>query len=195
MSTEKPRKPFGYCRHGEHWKCPIVIDIVRVDGGGQYRKYFVWMSLSYRGGRMRTCEVIEYGVKCEVKHFAKGMCKKHWKRARKHGDPLVVERVFEKREHEKWCSGCKAWLSKNEFAIARNRVDGLGSTCKTCQREERLHARFQITQDQFLVMLVKQGGVCAMCGTPEPGGHGTWNVDHDHACCTEGVRSCGKCIR
>ena len=31
---------------------------------------------------MRTCEVIEYGVKCEVKHFAKGMCKKHWKRAR-----------------------------------------------------------------------------------------------------------------
>ena len=40
MSTEKPRKPFGYCRHGEHWKCPIIIDIIRVDGGGQYRKYF-----------------------------------------------------------------------------------------------------------------------------------------------------------
>ena len=34
-----------------------------------------------------------------------------------------------------------------------------------------------------------------MCGTPEPGGHGTWNVDHDHACCPEGGRSCGKCIR
>ena len=53
MSTEKPRKPFGYCRHGEHWKCPIIIDIIRVDGGGQrIARLRMWLRLSHRRGEI-----------------------------------------------------------------------------------------------------------------------------------------------
>ena len=54
---------------------------------------------------MRTCEMIEDGVKCEGKHKAKGMCKKQSASA-KHGDPLVVERVA--RSVEK-CAPLRKW--------------------------------------------------------------------------------------
>lgn len=31
---------FGFCRHGHHHKCPVVIDIQRKDNQGTYRKQF-----------------------------------------------------------------------------------------------------------------------------------------------------------
>lgn len=37
-------------------------------------------------------------------------------------------------------------------------------------------------------------GLCAICGTDEPGVHG-WHIDHDHSCCPDNGRSCGKCVR
>ena len=52
MSTEKPRKPFGYCRHGEHWKCPIIINIIRVDGAVIQEIFRVWMPMPHRRGEI-----------------------------------------------------------------------------------------------------------------------------------------------
>lgn len=51
-----------------------------------------------------------------------------------------------------------------------------------------------LSDDDFARLLDSQGGVCAICGSPEPGGKGAWHIDHDHACCS-GRRSCGKCVR
>lgn len=36
----------------------------------------------------KTCSVIENDEKCEAKHIAKGMCRKHYRRWYEHGDPL-----------------------------------------------------------------------------------------------------------
>lgn len=44
-------------------------------------------------------------------------------------------------------------------------------------------------QEDWEVLLAKQGGVCAMCGGQNPN-----EVDHDHQCCP-GRDSCGKCVR
>src|SRR5690606_4577474 len=60
-------------------------------------------------------------------------------------------------------------------------------------RRSRLR-KYGLTQEQWGEMLAAQGGRCAIWRTDEPGGHGTWHTDHDHACCA-GRRSCGACVR
>jgi recombination endonuclease VII len=54
--------------------------------------------------------------------------------------------------------------------------------------------RTGLTPEAFAELIESQDGRCAICGSPDPGGHGNWHADHDHACCP-GVRSCGKCLR
>jgi hypothetical protein len=74
----------------------------------------------------------------------------------------------------------------------RNRSDsvGLASYCKPCHnvrgrenkekhrgstREYHLRHRYGIGQKDFEELLAAQGGVCAICGAPDP-----QHVDHDH---------------
>jgi hypothetical protein len=35
---------------------------------------------------MRTCTVIEHGARCPAKHYARGGCRKHYDRVRRHGN-------------------------------------------------------------------------------------------------------------
>ena len=143
---------------------------------------------------MRTCEIVENGERCGRKVKCKGMCGKHYQRVEKYGDPLVVKSVREKREHEKWCSGCEEWLPKENFFSNKSAAQGLAKICKPCMKAARILSKYGITQDQFLAMLESQGGGCAICATTEPGGTGTWNIDHDHGCCS-GEKTCGECVR
>jgi len=52
---------------------------------------------------------------------------------------------------------------------------------------------FGMTEADYDRMLERQGGVCAICGGPEPN-KSRFSVDHDHMCCP-GRKSCGKCVR
>lgn len=79
-----------------------------------------------------------------------------------------------------------------------------GSKCRECKkaesrtpqaRDKHLRNRYNITLDQYNQMLSDQNGQCALCGTNEPGGRGTWHIDHNHSCCPKAGRSCGRCIR
>lgn len=58
-----------------------------------------------------------------------------------------------------------------------------------------LKSRYGMTPADLADLLARQGGVCAICRTPEPGGQGKWHIDHDHACCPGKTRSCGTCVR
>lgn len=62
-------------------------------------------------------------------------------------------------------------------------------------RAYMLSYRHGITADDYDTMLVNQGGVCAICGTDQPGGRRSerFHVDHDHE--TGEVRGllCNEC--
>jgi hypothetical protein len=57
--------------------------------------------------------------------------------------------------------------------------------------------KYNTTVEWYLDMLIKQSGLCAICGHLSHH-HGTiqrLQVDHDHACCNTKTMSCGKCLR
>ena len=67
---------------------------------------------------------------------------------------------------------------------------------REARREAKLRSKYGLTEETLATMLAAQGGRCAICGTTEPGGIGTWQVDHDHSCCPSRRVTCGgKCIR
>lgn len=41
--------------------------------------------------------------------------------------------------------------------------------------------KYGITAERFAGMLAEQGNVCAICRSADPGGSGSWHVDHCHA--------------
>jgi hypothetical protein len=62
-------------------------------------------------------------------------------------------------------------------------------------RANSLKRRFGLTTEEYDALLAAQGGGCAICGrTPEENGR-RLPVDHDHACCPDRSRTCGRCIR
>jgi hypothetical protein len=61
-------------------------------------------------------------------------------------------------------------------------------------------ARYNLTPEQYSEMYERQGGKCRICRRPETqkannGLPKPLAVDHDHSCCPEHTRSCGKCNR
>lgn len=67
-------------------------------------------------------------------------------------------------------------------------------------RIANLKHMFRLTPEDYRAILEQQGGMCAICGVPEPQPFG-FGVDHDHTCCFEKnasgsyKRTCGRCVR
>ncbi|MEV4410522.1 endonuclease VII domain-containing protein [Catellatospora sp. NPDC049609] len=90
----------------------------------------------------------------------------------------------------KWCPQCGEVKSAADFARTKARASGLHTYCLPCHnqrsaeakdrlyggsREYHLRRRYGIGQAEFDELLAEQGGVCAICGAPDPE-----HVDHDH---------------
>ena len=91
---------------------------------------------------------------------------------------------------KKRCADCKQYKPVTEFPRNKNSKDGFHSYCKACnnartyESRQRLHGgsrhyhlkhRYGISADEFNELVRQQGGVCAICGRPDPE-----HVDHDH---------------
>jgi recombination endonuclease VII len=57
----------------------------------------------------------------------------------------------------------------------------------------RLVKNYGITLQELRDRAEKQGHKCAICGTSEPGGTGTWSVDHDHKTAKNRDLLCNSC--
>ena len=99
----------------------------------------------------------------------------------------------------KTCTDCGAVKDEIEFRVNH-------SFCKDCyrrryntperQRKSRLKHKYNLTIEEYDLMLADQNGECAICYTTDPGGSGSrFAVDHDHQ--TGRVRGllCSNCNR
>lgn len=62
-------------------------------------------------------------------------------------------------------------------------------------RRRYIIRKYNLTPDRYEALLEAQNHRCAICCTDDPGGRGTWHIDHDHHCCPPSKRSCGNCVR
>jgi hypothetical protein len=51
--------------------------------------------------------------------------------------------------------------------------------------------QYGLSPDEFKSLFAEAGHACALCGRDDK----PLVIDHDHACCPERKRSCGKCVR
>ncbi len=144
---------------------------------------------------------------CERLVSCYGYCHAHYQRWRRGSLNLEIP-VRVKRGNGKprpgylWCFSCRAEKPDDEMAGAattrsRGRYTGECKVCRTDRgsterRRQYIWQFYQLSLEEYNVLLVKQGGVCAICG--EPPKKNNLSVDHNHDCCS-GKKSCGKCLR
>jgi len=123
---------------------------------------------------------------CEVQNCAKGavgggLCRKHYMRKVRNGDPLVVlrlARIPESPPGYHWCSAHKEHLPESEFSRSN------AANCRTCIRTKRQIKNYGVA--------VMQGDTCATCDTDE-----NLCIDHSHVSgAARGVlcRSCNAAL-
>lgn len=115
----------------------------------------------------------------------------------------------------KRCGACDQVKDESEFSRNSRARDGLDYRCRTCKydyqkqrrnldpEQTRLDDRrysfktlYNLSENEWLTMIVLQDAKCAICGEDFPpyDGRTHIHVDHDHACCP-GKKSCGECVR
>lgn len=138
----------------------------------------------------------------DQKHKAFGLCKVCYRRKRFGQEP--------RRKLKLWadCHPTKAHIAKglcgkcyhNNYnkthpipTRVRHRRADAKRTTNASWRKAHLRRNFGITLEQYTEMLVKQGGVCAVCGGLNPTPTRRLAVDHDHK--TGKIRGllCGPC--
>src|SRR5690349_4999135 len=98
----------------------------------------------------------------------------------------------------KVCSKCKQEKSFDDFYTDRRTPDSKTFWCKSCVKQNqetryssasfkaknrrfKLRRNYGISLEDYDAFVAAQGGKCALCQTPPPGGsRNGFRVDHDH---------------
>lgn len=90
----------------------------------------------------------------------------------------------------KSCRKCGVELTSDNWNASFRRTKNY--SCRNCKNNYLTEWRkrnpgaykewkYGISQEEYEVLIEKQGDSCAICQTMEPGGrHNTWHIDHDH---------------
>lgn len=123
----------------------------------------------------------------------------------------------------RWCSGkCKAFVPSEDFYGKYPRCKNCTKSAVKAVRdgmspEERManadylwdwrvknseHVRakaigtkYGVTPEWYAAKLEEQGGHCALCPETIVPGRKFLFIDHDHSCCPDNKKTCGKCVR
>ena len=143
---------------------------------------------------------------CDKPYRARGFCINHYNKARADGMPLTLPRRKDnlccicgvRTIRYKTGSHCRECHADYERARRNANAATVNARRKELYVPERRRAqnlaKYNLTPEAFDKIMARQGGVCAICGiSPAPGTF--LHVDHDHSCCPESLRSCGRCVR
>lgn len=125
---------------------------------------------------------------CDEPVQAKGLCRVDYQRSLYRARRLAAG-FPEPQPTVRECDVCGV-----EYRRAGRRVLYCSDECRKTARSIRSHLRlYGLTKADFRALLVKQGGVCAICEQPDTTAKGILSVDHDHA--TGQVRGllCHRC--
>lgn len=126
----------------------------------------------------RSCSVPE----CTAGFYANELCKRHYYRQKRQGDPLKFAQAKSYDKYDKngnrWCARHKDWLPVDRF-------HGKKTWCRECRRLSRYH----LTPQQYEELVGRHQGLCPICMTRKAN-----VIDHDHSCCS-GQHTCGGCVR
>lgn len=114
--------------------------------------------------------------------------------------------------HKK-CRRCEELKPRTEFTRVTGLPNAVQANCKACNaeitkgkrrklgkqavsvinRRSKLKRNFGLSLEDYEKILASQNGKCAICGTSEPGGRGSFAVDHCHQ--SEVIRGllCNRC--
>ena len=93
-------------------------------------------------------------------------------------------------------SGNPRWVCKICMIRYQKEVVPHQETFKNNRHGYVLKSRFNITKEDYDLLLEKQGGGCGICESKIPQQNRRYfSVDHDHSCCSTAGKSCGKCVR
>jgi hypothetical protein len=93
-----------------------------------------------------------------------------------------------------WCTVCQQELPVDRF-IRDHQRDGIPrSRCRSCSGILARANKFNISFADVDRLFAFQDRRCALCPAEPPHIDGL-NLDHDHNCCPDKGRSCGKCVR
>ena len=130
------------------------------------------------------------GQKDGFSRWCKDCCSKGTKTLRKkNGDrqKICIPKI-------KICSYCYIEKANSAFYKDKGEKDGLSRKCKECFSISQRESTYGVSKEWFDSILKAQGGVCAICTSPDTGLKGkAFAVDHNHK--TNRVRGllCSKC--
>lgn len=138
------------------------------------------------------------------KNYTSGICiscenkyRKEWRR-KKHGEQIpLYERENLIKEGKNRCIKCDSVKPLSEFYKTDRINTGYKNTCKSCikirERNSKIKRMYNISIDEYQILLNKQNNKCAICHTEFT--NQKQCIDHDHN--TEEVRGilCDSCNR
>lgn len=94
-----------------------------------------------------------------------------------------------------WYSRCKKCHNSN--TTAKTRIDREINTEKHKMRYRKndLKRHYNLTIEEYQEKIEEQSYSCAICKISLDEMPVNFAVDHDHACCPNRKKSCGKCVR
>jgi len=90
--------------------------------------------------------------------------------------------VYDKKNKETRLARSQAHNSTPKAKARRKERDAIPGA-RDIRRGYKLKEMYGLTLEQFDSLLAAQGGVCALfdtCGASQPGGRGSWCIDHQH---------------
>lgn len=96
--------------------------------------------------------------------------------------------------HSAYCRPCATEYERGRRSDNREEINKrqreLYASDPERYRSYRLK-KYNLSREDYDEILESQGGGCGICGSKERDLH----VDHDHTCCSDQLKSCGKCVR